>query len=70
MAMRAAARLMPRAVGKRWLGEAESFLFEAAPGQRSAAMRSYVRTAPLVIVMAWVAALFRAGRRAARGWQG
>jgi hypothetical protein len=34
-AMRVAAQLMPRAVGERWLGEAENFLFEA-PAQRRA----------------------------------
>ena len=42
---------MPRAQGERWLEGAESFLFEVAPEQRAAAIRNYLRTAPLVIVV-------------------
>jgi hypothetical protein len=66
LVMRVAAKLMPPAMGERWLGEAESFLFEVAPERRPAVTRSYVRTAPLVIVMAWATALSQAGRRVAR----
>ena len=45
-AMRLAARLMPRAAGRRWLAEAESFLAEAPPVLQRAAIRSYLIGAP------------------------
>src|SRR5256885_1304489 len=45
------ARLMPGAAGGRWLGEAESFLFEVAVERRAAAVRSFVVSAPRVIVV-------------------
>ncbi len=48
-----AARLMPRAVGRRWLAEAESFLAEAPPELRRRAINSYLATAPQVIVVGW-----------------
>jgi hypothetical protein len=32
--------------GERWLGEAESFLFEAAPTSRAKVTRNYLLTAP------------------------
>lgn len=57
--MRAAAWLMPRAAGRRWLGEAASFLFEASPGERHRAVRSYLLTAPLVIAKSWAGYLIR-----------
>ena len=44
--LRAVARLMPPAAGRRWLAEANSLLFELAPGQRRQAVRSYLRSAP------------------------
>jgi hypothetical protein len=57
--MRAAAWLMPRAAGRRWLAEAASFLFEASPGQRRRAVRSYLLTAPRVIAKSWAGHLIR-----------
>jgi len=62
-AMRVAARLMPQAVGERWLGEAESFLFEALAEQRAAAVRNYLITAPQMIVAGWAVELGRRTRR-------
>jgi hypothetical protein len=56
---------MPRSVGKRWLGEAESFLFETEPAQRAQVIRNYLQTAPKVIVAGWAAELAR--RLARRG---
>ena len=67
--MCAAARLMPRAAGGRWLAEAESFLAEAPPAQRRPAIRCYLITAPQVITVTWVGDLARRARgmkRAAR----
>lgn len=60
--MRLAARVMPPAARRRWLGEAESFLYEAAPELRRRAGRSYLRTAPQVITAAWAAELARGSR--------
>ena len=64
--MCAAAWLMPRVAGRRWLAEAESFLAEAPPAQRRRAVRSYLATAPQVIAMTWTADL---GRRARDLWR-
>jgi hypothetical protein len=58
-AMRVAARLMPPAVGKRWLGEAESFLSEVAPARRAKVTRNYLAAAPQVITAGWAAELAR-----------
>jgi hypothetical protein len=51
--MRVAARLMPPAAGSRWLAEARSFLVEAPPEMRRAAVASYLASASMVIVQAW-----------------
>ena len=56
-AMRAASGLMPRATGRRWLAEAESFLFEAPAAQRLQATRNYLVIAPQVIALSWAAVL-------------
>jgi hypothetical protein len=68
-AMRLAARLMPPATGRRWLAEADSFLFEAPPERRAAAVRDYLATAPRVITAGWAGELARrtVRRRAAGG---
>jgi hypothetical protein len=64
-ALGAVSRLMPRAAGRRWLGEAESSLFEMDPGQRRAAVRSYLRSAPRVVAMTWGREVARRTRRRA-----
>jgi hypothetical protein len=64
--MRAAARLMPPSVGGRWLGEAESFLAEAPAALARDAVRDYLATAPLVIVISWAAAISRWSQLAIR----
>jgi hypothetical protein len=61
-AMRLVAWLMPRAMGRRWLAEAESFLAEAPPLLGHGAIRSYLVSAPLVIVVSWAGALVRRAR--------
>jgi hypothetical protein len=60
--MRAAARLMPRAAGRRWLAEAASFLSEAPPAQRHTAFRSYLAAAPQTILTSWASHLTRRSR--------
>ena len=63
--LRAVARLMPRAAGRRWLAEAESVLFEMPPGRRGRALRSYLCSAPRLAGMMWARRLRRrTGRRA------
>jgi len=59
LALRAAARLMPPAAGRRWLAEAESLLFEMAPARRGKAVRSYLLCAPRLVVMMWLGGLTR-----------
>jgi len=54
--MRIAARLMAPPVGRRWLAEAESFLFEATPAAQAEATRNYLLTAPQVIAVSWTTA--------------
>jgi hypothetical protein len=49
----AVSRLMPRPAGRRWLAEAESLLSEILPVRRGAAIRSYLLSAPLLVVMMW-----------------
>jgi len=46
-------RLMPRAAGRRWLAEAESLLPDIAPARRGAAIRSYLLSAPRLVVIMW-----------------
>ena len=58
----AVARLMPPAAGRRWLAEADSLLFELASGQRRQAVRSYLRSAPALIVAMWAGQLSRRAR--------
>jgi hypothetical protein len=55
-------RLMPGPGGRRWLAEAESLLSEIAPAGRGAAIRSYLLSAPGLVVMMWA----REARRRAR----
>lgn len=55
-------RLMPGPGGRRWLAEAESLLSEIAPARRSAAIRSYLLSAPGLVAMMWA----REARRRAR----
>ena len=55
-------RLMPGPGGRRWLAEAESLLSEIAPAGRGAAVRSYLLSAPGLVVMMWA----REARRRAR----
>jgi hypothetical protein len=49
----AVSRLMPRPAGRRWLAEAESLLSEILPVRRGAAIRSYLLSAPWLVVMMW-----------------
>jgi hypothetical protein len=44
-------RLMPRYAGCRWLAEADSLLSEIAAARRGAAIRSYLLSAPRLVVM-------------------
>jgi hypothetical protein len=63
--LRAVARLMPRAAGRRWLAEAESVLFEMPAARRGRAIRSYLCSAPRLAGMMWARRLRRrTGRRA------
>jgi hypothetical protein len=55
--MRLVARLLPRAAGRDWLGEASSILYEAPAGARRAIARSYLTAAPQVIATAWARTL-------------
>jgi hypothetical protein len=61
--LRAVSRLMPVAAGCRWLAEAESVLFETASGQRGKAVRSYLRSAPRLVLLMWAGELSRRVRR-------
>jgi hypothetical protein len=58
-------RLMPPAAGRRWLAEAASSLVEMDPGERAAAVRSYLRSAPRVMAMTWGREMARRTRRRA-----
>jgi hypothetical protein len=62
-ALRAASRLMPGAAGRRWLAEASSLLSEVDAGRRRTAARSYLRSAPRLVLLMWVAELSRRARR-------
>jgi hypothetical protein len=59
LALRAVARLMPPAAGRRWLAEANSLLFEVAAGRRGKAARSYLLSAPRLVVLMWAGELSR-----------
>jgi hypothetical protein len=61
--LRAVSRLMPTAPGRRWLAEVEGVLFETASGQRGQAVRSYLRSAPRLVVLMWVSELSWRARR-------
>ncbi|MGH3258597.1 MAG: hypothetical protein ACRDOU_24905 [Streptosporangiaceae bacterium] len=52
-------RMMPGPAGRRWLAEAESLLSEIAPARRGAAIRSYVLSAPRLVLMMWVQEVMR-----------
>ena len=60
--LRTLARMMPCAAGRRWLAEADSLLFELSPERRGPALRSYLRSAPRLIVIMWVSQLSRRAR--------
>ena len=47
-------RIMPETSGRRWLAEAESLLSEIAPARRGPAIRSYLRSAPRLVLIMWV----------------
>jgi hypothetical protein len=61
--LRAVSWLMPTEAGRRWLAEVESVLFETAGGQRAKALRSYLRSAPRLVVLMWAGELSRRVRR-------
>jgi hypothetical protein len=54
---------MPRAAGRRWLTEADSFLAEASPVLQRRAIRSYLSGALQVIAVPWTCELTRPARR-------
>jgi hypothetical protein len=62
-----AARLMPRAAGRRWLAEAESFLAEAPLVLRRGAPGNYLASAPRVIMVSWAGELARRVRVTGEG---
>ena len=55
-------RLMPRSAGCRWLTEAGSVLSEIAAARRGAAIRSYLLSAPRLVVMMWAREVLRRAR--------
>jgi hypothetical protein len=55
-------RLMPRSAGCRWLAEAENVLSEIAAARRGAAIRSYLLSAPRLVVLMWAREVFRRAR--------
>jgi hypothetical protein len=54
--------LMPRSAGQRWLTEAESLLSEITAARRGAAIRSYLLSAPGLVVMMWAREVQRRAR--------
>jgi hypothetical protein len=62
-----ASRLMPRSAGRRWLAEAESLLSEITPARRGAAIRSYLLSAPRLVVMMWARGRASQGRASRPG---
>jgi hypothetical protein len=61
-----ASRLMPGSAGRRWLTEAESVLSETAAARRGAAIRSYLLSAPRLMVMMWAREILRRARLGTR----
>jgi hypothetical protein len=61
-----ASRLMPRVPGRRWLAEAESLLSEIEPARRGAAIRSYLLSAPRLVILMWIHEVLRAAARSRR----
>lgn len=55
-------RLMPRSAGRRWLAEAGSVLSEITVARRGAAIRSYLLSAPRLVVMMWAREVIRRAR--------
>ena len=55
-------RLMPGSGGRRWLAEADSLLSEIAPARRGAAVRSYLLSAPRLVMMMWAREALRRAR--------
>ena len=55
-------RLMPRSAGCRWLAEADSLLPEIVAARRGAAIRSYLLSAPRLMVMMWAREVLRRAR--------
>ncbi len=55
-------RLMPRSAGCRWLAEADSVLSEIAAARRGAAIRSYLLSAPRLVLMMWAREVLRRAR--------
>ena len=55
-------RMMPRSAGCRWLAEADSVLSEIAAARRGAAIRSYLLSAPRLVVMMWAREVLRRAR--------
>jgi hypothetical protein len=47
-------RIMPGTSGRRWLAEAESLLSEIPAARRGTAIRSYLLSAPRLVLMMWV----------------
>jgi len=46
-------RMMPGPAGRRWLAEAESLLSEITAARRGRAIRSYLLSAPRLVLMMW-----------------
>jgi hypothetical protein len=59
-------RLMPGSAGRRWLAEAESLLSEIAAVRRGAAIRSYLLSAPRLVILLWAHEVLRAVARSRR----
>jgi hypothetical protein len=61
-----ASLLMPRPAGRRWLAEADSLLSEIPVTQRGAAIRSYLLSAPGLVMTMWAHAVTRWARLGSR----
>lgn len=55
-------RTMPRSAGRRWLAEAESLLAEIPAARRGTAIRSYLLSAPQLVLMMWAREVQRRAR--------